>query len=141
MSFFYDKILRMYAPITTFYASILALFFMLLSIRAIQLRRKLKIEIGDATNNEMQRAMRVHANFAEYTPLTLILILLVELNESPYLVTHFICLCLLIGRIAHAYGVSKTIENYKFRIMGMAMTFTSILISSLYLIYTLIPLF
>lgn len=130
----------MYAPITTFYASILALLFILLSIRTIRIRRELKIEIGDDTNIEMQRAMRVHANFSEYTPLTLILILLVELNDAPNLIIHFICLSLLIGRIAHAYGVSKTKENYKFRIMGMAMTFTSIFISSIYLIYRLIPL-
>jgi uncharacterized membrane protein YecN with MAPEG domain len=40
------------------------------------------IAIGDAGNPEMLRAMRVHSNFAEYVPLSLLLIYFVETAAS-----------------------------------------------------------
>ena len=52
--------------ILPFYAALLGLLFFYLSIRTIGLRRKLKIGVGAKDNEEMLRAMRVHANFAEY---------------------------------------------------------------------------
>lgn len=123
--------------ITPFYAAILGLLFVLLSVRTLRLRRKLQIPIGDAGNVQMQRAMRVHANFAEYTPLTLVLILLLELQGARGLLVHALCIFLLAGRISHAYGVSKEAENYKYRVFGMAMTFIALVgaIFSLFVFY------
>jgi len=60
------------------YAALLAMLFVALSIRTLRLRRRLRIGIGDAGNEQMLRAMRVHSNFAEYVPLTLFLIYLAE---------------------------------------------------------------
>jgi uncharacterized membrane protein YecN with MAPEG domain len=70
------------------YAAILAIFFVVLSIRTIRQRRKLKIGLGDAGNNDMQRAVRVHANFAEYVPLGLLMIYLVEQSG-----VYGLCIC------------------------------------------------
>jgi len=52
--------------IISIYAALLALFYVALSVRTLSMRRQLKIGIGDGGNNTMTRAMRVHANFAEY---------------------------------------------------------------------------
>ena len=112
--------------ITPFYAAILGLLFLILSVRTLRLRRKLQIAIGDGSNVQMQRAMRVHANFAEYAPLTLVLIFMFELQGAHYLLVHALCICLLVGRVSHAYGVSKEVENYRYRVFGMAMTFTAL---------------
>jgi len=65
------------------------------------------IAIGDAGNPQMLRAMRVHANFAEYAPFTLRLAFMFELQGAHYLLVHALCICLLVGRISHAHGVSK----------------------------------
>ena len=43
------------------YASLLALFYVYLSIRAIGVRRKAQISIGDGGNDSTLRAMRMHA--------------------------------------------------------------------------------
>lgn len=112
--------------ITPFYAAILGLLFLILSVRTLRLRRKLQIAIGDGSNVQMQRAMRVHANFAEYAPLTLVLIFMLELQEAHYLLVNALCICLVVGRVSHAYGVSKEAENYRYRVFGMAMTFTAL---------------
>lgn len=112
--------------ITPFYSAILALLFLVLSVRTLRLRRSLKIPIGDAGNRQMLRAMRVHANFAEYVPFSLLLIFMLELQDAHSLLLHLLCVCLLVGRISHAYGVSRDPENFRFRVFGMAMTFTAL---------------
>jgi len=116
------------------YASLLALLFVALSVRTLRLRRSLKIAIGDSGNTTMLRAMRVHSNFAEYVPLSLMLIFIAESQAAhPYLI-HALGLALLIGRVSHAYGVSQSKENYAFRVFGMAMTLTTIITCSAYLL-------
>jgi uncharacterized membrane protein YecN with MAPEG domain len=117
------------------YAALLGLIFFYLSVRTIGLRRKLHIGIGASDNPLMLRAMRVHANFAEYVPLTLLLIYLVEVQGGPGLLVHALGLCLLVGRTAHAYGVSQAQENFAYRVTGMAMTFTALLSSCALLLY------
>ncbi len=111
--------------------------FLALSVRTLRMRRHLKIAIGDAGNQAMLRAKRVHSNFAEYVPLSLLLIYFVETNGAHAMLVHFLRLCLLIGRASHAYGVSQVKENYAFRVFGMAMTFTTIGSASLYLLYAM----
>lgn len=121
--------------ILALYASLLAILFVFLSIRIIGLRRKLQIGLGDHSNHEMLRAIRVHSNFSEYVPLALILIYLVEAQAAAAWFVHILGISLLIGRLLHAYGVSKAKENFRFRVSGMAMTFTPILASAIYLLF------
>lgn len=122
-------------PIVSLYAALLAILFVGLSIRTIRLRRSLKIAIGDRGSTEMLRAMRVHSNFAEYVPLALLLMALVEVGGGSPWVLHGLGLLLLTGRASHAYGVSQTSEVFAFRVAGMAMTFATILCASLVLLY------
>ena len=68
--------------IVLLYAALLALLFVGLSIRTLRMRRRLGIAIGDAGNESMLRAMRAHSNFAEYVPLSLLLIYLVEVTGA-----------------------------------------------------------
>jgi uncharacterized membrane protein YecN with MAPEG domain len=117
------------------YAPILALIFVLLSARTIRMRRTLRIGIGDGGEERMLRAMRVHSNFAEYVPLGLVLLFLVESQGAPAPLVHALCLCLLAGRLSHAFGVSRPKEDYRFRVFGMSMTFATIVTASGYLLY------
>jgi hypothetical protein len=121
--------------ILSLYAALLALLFVALSIRTLRLRRRLRIGIGDAGNEQMLRAMCVHSNFAEYVPISLFLIYLVEIQGAQGLLIHALGLCLLTGRLSHAYGVSQANENYTFRVVGMSMTFITLLLTSAYLLF------
>lgn len=113
--------------ITPFYAAVLGLLYVALSVRTLRIRRKLQIAIGDAGNERMLRAMRVHSNFSEYAPFTLLLVFMFELAGGQHVLVHAQCICLLVGRLSHAYGVSRTPENYKYRVFGMTMTFVALL--------------
>ena len=121
-------------PMVSLYAALLTLVFIVLSVRTIRLRRRLRIAVGDADNIEMRRAMRVHANFAEYVPLALLLIYFAEVSGAPVLLVHVLGLCLLAGRLAHAYGVSQSDEDFRFRVFGMVMTFSTLGVGAAYLL-------
>jgi uncharacterized membrane protein YecN with MAPEG domain len=118
-------------PITALYASLLTPLFLVLSIRVIRARRGAKVTVGDGGNAMLVRRMRVHANFAEYVPLALVLMLLAEsLATSPWLL-HALGIALVAGRLAHAYGVSQVREDFRFRVTGMVITFWMLGVASL----------
>lgn len=125
--------------ITALYAALLGLLFIGLSIRTIRLRRRHRVAIGYGDSQELIRAGRAHANFAEYVPLSLVLIYFVEINSDTAWLIHLMGITLLVSRVIHAYGVSQVNENYHYRIMGMTGTFTVIAAACLYiLLYRLI---
>lgn len=117
--------------VTAFYAAILGLMYLLLSVRAIQARRSAQVSLGDGNNPELIRRMRAHGNFSEYVPIGLLLAAFLESLSPHWLLVHFVCLTLLVGRAVHAYGVSQSNEVFIYRMTGMALTFTSIATSAL----------
>ncbi len=121
--------------ITHFYSSILIFIFVGLSLRTIQLRRSLKVALGHNKNPALIKAIRAHSNFSEYVPLALITLYFVELQSGPRLLVHGIGAALVLGRLLHAYGISQLNENFKFRISGMALTFSSLLTCASYLLF------
>ena len=121
-------------PAVSLYAALLAILYAGLSVRTLRLRRRLRIAIGDSGDERMQRAMRAHANFAEYVPLTLLLIYLVEIAPAHAMLIHALGLALLLGRALHAWGISRSPEDFRFRVAGMALTLGPLLVASLYLL-------
>ena len=119
---------------TALYGALLGLLFVALSVRALRMRRNLRITVGDGGNPAMLRAMRVHANFAEYVPLALLLMAFAEVRGADGLLMHGFGIALLVGRLAHAYGVSRVAEDFRFRVFGMTMTLTVIAAVSIYLL-------
>ena len=126
--------------VTPIYAAILALLFIALSVRTLVVRRRLGIGIGNAGNEQMLRAVRAHGNFAEYAPIALLLACMLEVMGAHQVLVHFACASLVLGRVSHAFGVSRSPENYRYRVFGMAMTFTSLLTAALTIIgFALFP--
>jgi len=124
----------MAVTIVPFYAALLAALFIFLSVRVTRVRRQERVAIGDGNNLRLRRAIRVHANFAEYVPIALLLAMFIELQQFPPLVVHLLCLALAVGRVCHAYGVSQEREDYRFRVAGMTLTFATIGVSALLLV-------
>jgi uncharacterized membrane protein YecN with MAPEG domain len=122
--------------IVPFYAAILALLFVALSVRTLRLRRRLRIDVGDAGNQAMLRAMRVHSNFAEYVPLSLLVFHFAELRGADPWLLHALGVCLVAGRSSHAYGVSQLEEDYRYRVLGMALTLTPLITAAAYVLYS-----
>lgn len=113
--------------ITPLYAALIGLLFLGLSINVIRQRFAHKVSVGDGGEKSLIKAMRAHANCAEYAPLTLLLIAMAELQGAPGWLIHTLALALLTGRLAHAVGFARTPQIVALRKTGMYLTFTSLL--------------
>ncbi|OYW46881.1 MAG: hypothetical protein B7Z08_01605 [Sphingomonadales bacterium 32-68-7] len=121
-------------PVTALYAAPLALLFLVLCVRVIVVRRRKMIGFGFADDPDLERRIRVQANFAEYAPFALLLIALAELNGAAPLWLHVAGAMLLAGRVIHAVGVSRPGSDGIGRVLGMTGSQTAILIAAALLV-------
>jgi len=75
--------------------------------------------------------MRVQANFAEYVPLSLVLMALAESLGTHAWLLHGLGIALLASRIVHAYGMSQARERFAFRVSGVATTFAVLAVAAI----------
>ncbi len=115
---------------TALYAALLGFMFVALSIKVIARRRRFQVGIGSNGQVSLERAIRVHANFAEYVPFALLLMFLAEYSGLAPLYLHILGAMLFIGRLSHAFGVQQIQEQLKFRVFGMLLTFGVLLLSA-----------
>jgi uncharacterized protein len=118
-------------PITALYAGLLTPLFIFLAIRVIRERRGAQVSVGHGDNARLLRKMRVHANFAEYVPLALLLMGLAESVKSDARLLHVDGIILVVGRIVHAIGLSRQPESIPLRAIGMVATFTVLSLGAL----------
>lgn len=115
---------------TALYAALLAVLFVVLSINVIKKRRQFQVGIGSKGEMALERCIRVHGNFAEYVPFALLLMFLAEYSGLAPVYLHILGLMLLTGRLLHAFGVSQLKEKLLYRVSGMLLTFSVMLLSS-----------
>jgi len=113
--------------ITAIYAAISALLIVVLSFRVIRLRLSTRTGIGDGGHQDLARCIRAHANAVEYLPLALLLLLLVEWNQTLPLVVHGFGIALVLGRLLHAIGLSRSTGASPPRFIGMLLTLLCLL--------------
>jgi len=111
--------------ITSIYAALASLLIVWLSLNVVRLRRSGRVILGDGGKPALQVAIRAQGNATEYIPISLILLLLLELSKGNVLMLHIGGIALLVGRSLHAYGL--TTSNLKLRVIGMAFTFSNII--------------
>jgi uncharacterized membrane protein YecN with MAPEG domain len=129
--------------VTALTAGILGLLFLVLSYRVVQVRQSAKVELGDGGDTLLLARIRAHANFAEYVPICLILIGVVEISydEAPFALWG-VGLALIVVRIAHALGMAKRGANAAriIGITGITGTWAVMLALSLWAIWLAITL-
>jgi uncharacterized protein len=116
--------------IVPFYAAILAVIFIFLSARVIAARRQFRVTVGFGGHQALERRIRVQGNFAEYVPLTIILLTFMELYGGAKWLIHLLCIALILGRSLHAYCVSRTDEDIRQRRAAMLVTFGVLFIAA-----------
>ena len=117
--------------ITLLVASLHVALFMWLSLQVVLRRRASRVGIGTGGDAGLARAVRVHGNFAEYVPLALLLLALLELCGLPAALAWGFGGALLLGRVLHALGLSRG-GGYSFgRFWGTALTWLVFLLMAL----------
>jgi uncharacterized protein len=97
----------MILPVSMTGAGIAALINIWLAIRCGQVRSKEKIDVGDGGNNALVRRMRAHSNFAEFTPIVLILFGLVEYAAGTSTWLWAAMAIYMVGRVLHGIGMDE----------------------------------
>ena len=116
--------------VTPLYAGLLALWFVLLSVRVVNLRRR-GSPFGDNGDIKIKRIVRAQANFAEYVPLAL-------LSRRDLLRVGGLSalgLTLLIARILHGLALSFGRQVPFGRATGAGLTFIVLLIEAVLCLY------
>lgn len=113
--------------VTALYAGALGVLFVGLSLNVIRVRRIENVNLGSQGKPRLGRAIRAHANFAEYVPLVLLLMGIAELSETPVWRLHLMGSGLLIGRFVHAYCFALTDGHLLSRVVGIALTFAALI--------------
>jgi uncharacterized membrane protein YecN with MAPEG domain len=118
-------------PITALFGGLLAPLYIVLALRVMIVRRAARIALGDGGDAALARRVRVHANFGEYAPLTLVLMGLAESLHAAHATLYSIGACLAAGRLLHAIGVSQAKEIFLIRTVAVALTFTAIIVAAI----------
>jgi uncharacterized membrane protein YecN with MAPEG domain len=121
--------------VTPLYAALLAFWFMVLTLRVSQRRHSEGVSLGDGGRAPLQRAIRAHANFAEYVPFALVLLLLLELTRVSIYVVHALGITLVVARVLHGIALAFT-DGWRFgRFWGTLLTVVVIVIAAALALY------
>jgi len=121
--------------VTPLYAGLLVLLFIMLSFRVIHSRRGRKISLGDGGNPAMLRVIRGHANFVEYVPLALLLMVILEISRFSIYALHALGILLVVGRLLHGYALSFAEHSRFGRTVGAALTIIVLLVEAVLCLY------
>lgn len=106
--------------ITGFYAALMGFFIIYLGRRVAYCRRDNQLGIGGESNRELSILIRAHGNAVENIPITLLLMVMAELNGLGGWLLHLYGIALVASRIAHAYGfIESKGRAHKGRIFGI----------------------
>jgi len=124
----------MQIPITLMYASVMAIFALVLSFGAGSARGKAGISVlfGDPVKMDLAEKVRRHQNFLEYVPMLLILFGAIELSGGSSMFLYVVGDLLIIARIAHAIGLKHDNMAHPGRLIGAGGTALLTLVTAAY---------
>jgi len=102
--------------ITACYLAVLALLYVALSLQVIRLRRMNLAAFGDSGNAALRSAIRAHAHFAEYVPITTLMVGFLEASGASALRVHVLMGALVVARLLHPLGMYAAPNTWQFRI-------------------------
>lgn len=122
--------------VTALYAALNAILNIALAYRVTRLRHSHGVSIGEGSEDAtaLRIGIRAHSNNAEYVPLAIVMLLVVELCGGASLWLHALGGTLLLARVLHAIGLPMKAKNPA-RWLGVALTFAVIVVASGYALY------
>ncbi len=103
---------------TPLYALPVAAIYLILWFRVTAMRSAQAVSVGDGGNPALLQRIRQHGNCAEWSFFILILMILAEGMNAPAFYLHISGSLLLIGRIAHPFGLKIDNAGHPLRYVG-----------------------
>ena len=109
-------------PVTLYYAAALGLLLVILTYNVLHHRVRAAVENFGNEDKTADRTARVHANYTEYVPTGLGLLIALEWSGAPTAMVHFGGALFTLARYLHAWGYSKHEMASFGRIVGIQST-------------------
>ncbi len=122
-------------PVSFLYAGLLGLLLIGLSVQVVRARRRFRVGLGVGVEEGMQQAVRVQANFTEYVPFAVLLLVFAEVSGLSAAAVHGAGILLVLSRLLHAAGLSGSPGRSFGRFYGTAGTWLVIVALSAWLLY------
>lgn len=119
---------------TTLYALPLIAIWLVLWMRVSSIRSATGCSIGDAGDMKLLQKIRQHGNFIEWVPLTLVLMILAEAQGTDVVWLHIAGALLLIGRLAHPFGLKIDNAGHPLRYVGNGTNFLAAIVLAVALV-------
>ena len=103
---------------TPVYALAVSIVYLILWFRVTSFRAAKGVSIGDGGDADLLLRTRQHGNCAEWSGFILILMILAEGMGAPALYLHITGVLLVVGRIAHPFGLKKDNASHLLRYVG-----------------------
>ena len=121
--------------VTPLYAGILVLWFVVLSLRVMNIRGR-GVSFGDAGDPAITRVVRAQANFAEYVPIAILMMGFLEVDHYSIYWLHVLGIALVVARILHGLALSFAWQPRVGRIAGAGLTVAVLVVLAVQCIYT-----
>lgn len=103
---------------TPIYTLAVAVIWLILWFRVTSMRAAMQQSIGDGSDPALLQRIRQHGNCHDWATFVLILMILAEGMGAPAIYIHVSGVLLVIGRIAHPFGLKIDNAGHPFRYVG-----------------------
>lgn len=118
-------------PVITALAALpLVLISIKLTLAIVKLRYALRVTLGDEGHEPLTQAIRLHGNFSEHVPFSLLLLTLAEMLGVWWPLVLVSAICLVAGRFFHMRTFINGQHNLKARRLGMQLNLASMVLST-----------
>jgi uncharacterized protein len=118
-------------PLTSWLVVVAALSLVVLSFLVTRQRRRAQVSLWDGGDVALGRWMRAQGNYTEYTPMFLILVGLLELQQALPTALAVLAGAFVLGRLLHLIGMVR--GRLPPRIAGMMLTFGPLAVGAIWL--------
>ena len=120
--------------ITALYTALFLLLMLALAANVVRWRMKAHVSLGDGGNKDLTAAVRCHGNAAEYVPLVLVGMGLLEMLGTSNMAIHLYGGLFLLGRLAHPLGLSQRKKVNILRQLGIVISWGVMLALAIHLL-------
>ncbi|MFN3713085.1 MAG: MAPEG family protein [Alcanivoracaceae bacterium] len=108
--------------ITGFYTALMLLMLLSLAGNVVRWRLNAKVSLGDGGHRDLTAAIRAHGNAAEYVPMVLLAMALLEMLGASATVMHLYGATFFVARVLHPLGMTAPKKVNKSRQLGIALS-------------------
>jgi len=112
---------------------------LVLAVLVVRQRQRHEVLIGDGGVPGLTQATRAFGNATEYVPSSLVGLAVLAMAGAPPLMIHILGLVMLVGRVAHAIGLSRSSGMSALRTVGVLATWLAYVAAAVSLLFYAIP--